>query len=79
MDVAPIRSGFVSTLCRAAAGTDDGDVAENGMPDRRGGRRSRGRWSHRPATVFPLEPGVAAVLRLAVVVAALWAMLFVLR
>lgn len=79
MDVAPIRSGFVSMLCRAAAGTDDGDVADNGMPDRRGGGRSRGRWSHRPAAVFPLEPGVAAVFRLAVVVAALWALLFVLR
>jgi hypothetical protein len=52
-------------------------VADKGIPGRRPGRRPRAWRPH--ATLFSMEPQLAAVWRLVVVVAALWVVLFVLR
>jgi hypothetical protein len=79
MNPGPIRSGFVSTSCRAPATTDDRDVADDATRDRSPGHRPRARRPHGPSGLFSMEPEVVAVLRLVVAVAALWAVLFVVR
>jgi hypothetical protein len=79
MDAGPIRSGFVRTSYRAPATADDGEVADNAMRDRSPGHKPRARRPHGSSGLFSMEPEVVAVLRLVVAVAALWAVLFVVR
>ena len=74
-----VCSGSVSTTLPVAVSGDDGGVTDSGMRDRRQGRAPSARRPHGPAAWFSLDPEVVAVLRIVVVVAALWAVLFALR